>query len=277
MKWMDDEEFEREVNAAYPPAAAGPPPADNYVPQFTGAHRHRDDFFRRRQWSRFSVLVNSNRIARNAQERRDLRYLMLSAASGVFQSPQRMSQIMRTVDIYAQLRPNGTVGRRQRAVAPGQPPPPGFTLLGGYASVTHDQFDNQHVVHHEFSVAPEFGEQGRSHANINYRVLHDSAFQIDRQLFEHYFRQEWNEVAAVQNPEWVIPEGQRLYVSIKGFTDYFTEEYDNKENPEFRGWWTRRPLYAANERHDGGSNAMFWQVLPDVAQQRRERYERGER
>lgn len=133
-----------------------------------------------------------------------------------------------------------------------------------------DRFDNQRVIHHEYGLIVEVGRRfGRFHGWITYRVLHDSAFRLNGDVFSALWNQEWNAVlATITNAdgrtrisgrnanELVRKNGTRLRIEITGSNPFRTKqggfEYKWKEqNGGGRfgpGRWSRLPLDATDSR-----------------------------
>lgn len=247
---MDDQEFNEEVEEAYPNA---PLPADNYRPNF---EHERSAAHRRRVWSLWSVLVVSNHVAHNDNERGALTFLHTVATNRLFADPQLIRQFMRTQF-------PGDAGPLARAFLQRR-------RRGGYDA---DAYDGNHVFHQEFTKKIEYGLRRRGqwpHNNIRFRVLHDSMYRLDGDWFEYLYRREWNRAAEVHAPDYVMSDesARRMFLGVSSREDYAELEYEWKEYQQMRargqdvpradprGYWSRRPLYADRARARGGEAAL---------------------
>jgi hypothetical protein len=216
-------------------------PADNYVPEFYRADGRkappRGPDHRTRTWSQWDIWFNTN-IAGNYNE---LRYLVEQTVHRLF-SPPNVSQFMQAQ----------TIGMRDNSIS-------AYDIAG-------DRFDNQRVLHHEYGLVLEVGNRfGRMHGWITYRVLHDSAFRLNGDVFSQLWNQEWNAVLANISTDGRTPSGRaaselrrrnntRLKMQITGSNPFRTDlgsyEYRWKEQHgggRFGpGRWSRLPLEAGD-------------------------------
>jgi hypothetical protein len=220
--------------------------------------RHRSEEVRRRQWSEWRFLINPNfrtdGIEENpemVQREQDLaRTWIRLALDDTFETPGNTASFMDTVDVQWDL-PNYRNVRREGPT----------TRRGNFASAG-DRFDNEHVFAQEFYYTIEAGARGAMHANVTFRVLHDSAFRLNAERFEALFSSYLvNEIREQPEEDFYNTRGRAHFLkrTLLGgqFKSFFslgrgnarriaTQEYEYKDNPDvlLRVGWTSAPAGA---------------------------------
>lgn len=228
-------------NPLVPPAAAQPqyqPPPDTYIPRFDNAHRrgHRTVESRRRVWSQFALYIHPNINPHSNEEDFVLGYMLRFAIDNIFQNPAALRRIMMSVNVAP--------GRMRRNSAQ-------VVHEAGLFADNGDQFDATHVFAHEYSRTVESGEiLNRPHVNIDYQVLHDSAFHINREALQYEFRNQFNRLYRYYGLQdtgmasWIRGSATSSGVFVRitnAMTKYPTEEYQKKNEIGVHGRWSRRP------------------------------------
>jgi len=271
--------------------------AGQYPPP-NGIARHGD---RRAAWSEFVLLVNpqialnraDNANGYDEQDFQAIASVMDEAFEAIFSDTRKIASFMRPVRVHETMmydtkRYATVVNTPAPQVvnivdpppAPYDPPAAGHRAMrrksrrqpAPYrirpADYTNDRFNAQHVFAHTWHVDYEVGGKFRRlHAMLTYRVLHDSAFQVnvnplDPNSFPYLFSTEFNRAARarvtnnpaapgfapdeyryrIRRPIDVDAHRPGVYVSVvSGKSLYGLAEYNKKDQPAVRGRWTRRP------------------------------------
>ncbi len=231
----------------------------NYVPPAAGFKRPRTHANRREQWSRYHLVVgagfgpqwSTQSYTEAAQQLFDQRLLLGRTIDDIFNNINMIRHFMVARNV-ANAQPPGTTYR------PREPAIGAFLQAG-------DRFDATHVADHQYSYGMEQGGRfHRPHANIDYDVLHDSAFQVDRERFVEVFREAWNmnvqhlSTQRALSRDYHIAPDRSISVWITGRSIFGGMEYDRKNTPEAGAW--SRPNSRADPRY--GSQPARPAALP---------------
>ncbi len=217
---------------------------------------HRSERTRRRQWSEWRFLINPNFRTDGIEDDPDMvrreqdlaRTWIRLALDDTFETPGNTASFMDTVDVQWELpQVRGRVGPTTRR--------------GNFATAG-DRFDNEHVFAQEFYYTIEAGERGAMHANVTFRVLHDSAFRLNAERFEAMFSGYLvSEIREQPEEDFYGTRGRAHFLkrTLLGnpFKSFFalgrgnarriaTQEYEYKDNPDvlLRVGWTSAPAGA---------------------------------
>lgn len=172
---------------------------------------------RRRRWSDFEILINTNMPtsitrrqhgAEAAQARTDILSTALRRViNAVFSDPQHTTRFMEAQNV------------RDR-----------FQIIDSHADPDErsnwrevryrdagDRFDDTHVFDNMYWIRMESGRKfGSAHAHVTFRVLHDSAFWVNKQTLAAIIRHGWHE--AVRQAFFEDPaRAARSEMTLNGF------------------------------------------------------------
>jgi hypothetical protein len=166
------------------------------------------------------------------QEAAQLAQVLTVVADQMFTRPDILREIFFSIDLRA--------GHRSR-VAPNSP-----LRRDALFATAGDRYDAQHVFEHYYSTHTERGGNlDRVHINVNFHVLHDSMFRINQRLAGMVFKLLLNrEIRRRGLPNrWLRPvDSIGVFCNVyKAYTGGDAqEEYQVKDDAEFRGAFTRR-------------------------------------
>lgn len=221
-----------------PPAlAAQQNPADNYAGGFRnpdGSRRNsaRTVTNRRRTRSEFRIVFQPNIVHHSEAEAQQLGALYTEVADILFQRPDILREAIYAIDL-----PDGY---QSRVYSGG--PMHGARLF----ATAGDRYDAAHVFEHFYASWTERGDLlDRVHMNVELNVLHDSLFRVNTRLMGMIFKLLLNkEIRRRGLPErWLRPVdsvGVFCTVQIAKNGGDYGKEYDVKDQPEWRGAFTRR-------------------------------------
>jgi hypothetical protein len=232
-------------------------PADNYQGGFRnpdGSERSpfRTVTNRRRTRSTFTIVFQPNIVNNNDEEATRQAQLYSVVADQMFTRPDILREIFYAIDL-----PRGYETKQGKRLK-----------RDGLFATAGDRYDANHVFEHYYSVHPERGARlDRVHINVDFYVLHDSAFRLNTRLAGMIFKLLLNrEIRRRGLPNrWLRPvDSVGVYCSVVRAHNGGDAglEYDAKDDPVFRGQFTRRRQNATR----GGQPATKITRAPVIAQ-----------